>query len=77
MSTATDPTAPTRSAQRRPRPATADGRGRRRPAASPAGSTTAPARAKPVGYLLKKVFPDHWSFMLGEIALYSLRSSCC
>ena len=20
---------------------------------------------------LKKVFPDHWSFMLGEIALYS------
>ena len=26
--------------------------------------------AKPIGYLLKKVFPDHWSFMLGEIALY-------
>ena len=44
----------------------------RRSAASPAGSTTAPARAKPVGYLLKKVFPDHWSFMLGEIAMYSL-----
>ena len=22
--------------------------------------------------LLKKVFPDHWSFMLGEIAMYSL-----
>jgi len=21
---------------------------------------------------LQKVFPDHWSFMLGEIALYSL-----
>src|SRR6476646_2879144 len=28
--------------------------------------------AKPVSYLLKKVFPDHWSFMLGEIAMYSL-----
>ena len=25
-----------------------------------------------VGYLLKKSFPDHWSFMLGEIAMYSL-----
>jgi hypothetical protein len=22
---------------------------------------------------LRKVFPDHWSFMLGEIALYSFR----
>jgi len=28
--------------------------------------------AKPVNYLLKKVFPDHWSFMLGEIAMFSL-----
>src|SRR4051812_1666475 len=28
--------------------------------------------AKPVGYLAKKVFPDHWSFMLGEIAMYSM-----
>src|SRR5688500_17537648 len=28
--------------------------------------------AKGVSYLLKKVFPDHWSFMLGEIAMYSL-----
>ena len=28
--------------------------------------------AKPMSYLLKKVFPDHWSFMLGEIAMYSL-----
>jgi len=28
--------------------------------------------AKPFGYLLKKVFPEHWSFMLGEIAMYSL-----
>ena len=28
--------------------------------------------AKPVSYLLKKVFPDHWSFLLGEIAMFSL-----
>src|SRR6476659_5198657 len=28
--------------------------------------------AKPVGYLMKKVFPDHWTFMLGEIAMYTL-----
>jgi ubiquinol-cytochrome c reductase cytochrome b subunit len=28
--------------------------------------------AKGVGYLMKKVFPDHWSFMLGEIAMYSM-----
>ncbi|TWE13024.1 cytochrome b [Rudaeicoccus suwonensis] len=28
--------------------------------------------AKGVRYLMKKVFPDHWSFMLGEIAMYSL-----
>jgi Cytochrome b subunit of the bc complex len=28
--------------------------------------------AKPTSYLLKKVFPDHWSFMLGEIAMFSL-----
>jgi len=27
---------------------------------------------KAVGYLMKKVFPDHWSFMLGEIAMYSM-----
>ncbi|HYN28639.1 MAG TPA: ubiquinol-cytochrome c reductase cytochrome b subunit [Dermatophilaceae bacterium] len=27
---------------------------------------------KGVNYLLKKVFPDHWSFMLGEIAMYSM-----
>src|SRR5687767_12729657 len=25
----------------------------------------------PLRRLLNKVFPDHWSFMLGEIALYS------
>lgn len=28
--------------------------------------------AKGVRYMLKKTFPDHWSFMLGEIAMYSL-----
>jgi ubiquinol-cytochrome c reductase cytochrome b subunit len=27
--------------------------------------------AKSVRHLLKKVFPDHWTFLLGEIALYS------
>lgn len=28
--------------------------------------------AKGVSYLMKKVFPDHWSFMLGEVAMYSM-----
>jgi len=28
--------------------------------------------AKALRYGLRKVFPDHWSFMLGEIAMYSL-----
>jgi ubiquinol-cytochrome c reductase cytochrome b subunit len=28
--------------------------------------------AKPISYGLKKIFPDHWSFMLGEIAMFSL-----
>ncbi|WP_427385275.1 cytochrome b [Janibacter sp. G56] len=28
--------------------------------------------AKAMNYLMKKVFPDHWSFMLGEIAMYSM-----
>src|SRR6202034_1072152 len=27
--------------------------------------------AKGVRTFLKKIFPDHWSFLLGEIALYS------
>ncbi|HTJ32653.1 MAG TPA: cytochrome b, partial [Dactylosporangium sp.] len=27
--------------------------------------------ATPLRRLLNKVFPDHWSFLLGEIALYS------
>jgi ubiquinol-cytochrome c reductase cytochrome b subunit len=28
--------------------------------------------AKAGAFLLKKVFPDHWSFMLGEVAMYSM-----
>ncbi|WP_295696094.1 cytochrome b, partial [Lapillicoccus sp.] len=28
--------------------------------------------AKGAAFVLKKVFPDHWSFMLGEIAMYSM-----
>ena len=28
--------------------------------------------AGPIRYLMKKVFPDHWSFMLGEVAMYSM-----
>jgi ubiquinol-cytochrome c reductase cytochrome b subunit len=28
--------------------------------------------SKAVSVLMKKVFPDHWSFMLGEIAMYSM-----
>jgi ubiquinol-cytochrome c reductase cytochrome b subunit len=28
--------------------------------------------AKGIRFLLKKVFPDHWSFLLGEIAMYSM-----
>jgi ubiquinol-cytochrome c reductase cytochrome b subunit len=27
--------------------------------------------ATPLRRMLNKVFPDHWSFLLGEIALYS------
>ena len=34
-------------------------------------STTASARANFLKRNLRKVFPDHWSFLLGEIALYS------
>ena len=28
--------------------------------------------AKGAAFMLKKVFPDHWSFMLGEVAMYSM-----
>src|ERR687886_2039851 len=27
--------------------------------------------SKGVKFLFRKIFPDHWSFMLGEVALYS------
>ncbi|MFD0856372.1 cytochrome bc complex cytochrome b subunit, partial [Actinomadura adrarensis] len=53
-------------------------------ATTPAGATPPKAVSGPLNYLddrfgsttffkrnAKKVFPDHWSFMLGEIALYS------
>ena len=30
--------------------------------------------ARGVKVFLRKVFPDHWSFLLGEIALYSFIS---
>src|SRR3989442_92267 len=43
--------------------------------ALPAGSARALDErfqaATPLRRLLRKVFPDHWSFLLGEIALYS------
>ena len=35
------------------------------------GSTTGSSVAGPIRKQLNKVFPDHWSFMMGEIALYS------
>ena len=35
-----------------------------------AGSTTASVRPTSPASALNKVFPDHWSFMLGEVALY-------
>ena len=34
-------------------------------------STTGCSIAGPIRKQLNKVFPDHWSFMMGEIALYS------
>ena len=40
-------------------------------ARSSASSTTALGVAKGGRVFLDKIFPDHWSFMLGEIALYS------
>ena len=57
---------------------TADGRpDRRKPhrrlltaPASPAGSTSASAAPSFARTALNKVFPDHWSFLLGELALY-------
>ena len=55
--------------------AAAHGRSPGPPAASPVGRRPH-RRGQAVSYLLKKVFPDHWSFMLGEIAMYSLVVSC-
>ena len=40
-------------------------------ARSSASSTTGSGVAKGGRVFLDKIFPDHWSFMLGEIALYS------
>ena len=40
-------------------------------AAPRSGSTTARGIAKSAKAQLRKVFPDHWSFLLGEIVLYS------
>jgi hypothetical protein len=38
---------------------------------SEASMTTGSAGAGPVRALLKKVFPDHWTFLLSEVAMYS------
>ena len=38
--------------------------------ASFAGSTTEPGSPAPTRLILRKVFPDHWSFLLGEVALF-------
>ena len=37
---------------------------------SSAGSTSGPGLAEVARVALRKVFPDHWSFLLGEIALF-------
>ena len=57
---------------------TARSHGGRRPQAAPAGrarrsgrASSGSARPRGSGWLLRYVFPDHWSFLLGEIALYS------
>ena len=42
----------------------------RDPPRSSASSTSAPARAPLLRKALRYVFPDHWSFLLGEVALY-------
>ena len=50
--------------------ATAGATRRDQPASAAGGSTTGSARRASPRSSLNKVFPDHWSFMLGEIALY-------
>ena len=47
-------------------------RGRRDPLADPVRFVDERlGAAKPIRFLLDYVFPDHWSFLLGEVALYS------
>ena len=57
-------------ATRAPPRVAATSRARRR-ARPPSWSTTGCNIAGPMRKQLNKVFPDHWSFMMGEIALYS------
>ena len=38
---------------------------------SSASSTSAPARRRFLRKPLRYLFPDHWSFLLGEVALYA------
>ena len=40
-------------------------------------ATSALGLGDPEEATMRKVFPDHWSFMLGEIALCGASSSCC
>ena len=43
----------------------------RDPRGSCAASTSAPATAPLLRKALRYLFPDHWSFLLGEVALYA------
>ena len=45
--------------------------GRRRAGAAGTWLDDRTGLARAGAFLLKKVFPDHWTFMLGEIAMYS------
>ena len=42
----------------------------RDPPARPLRSTSAPAPRRSLRKTLRYLFPDHWSFLLGEVALY-------
>jgi ubiquinol-cytochrome c reductase cytochrome b subunit len=63
---------------RTPQPTSTEGaalKGEDRDLKLPPGVTWADERlgaAKGIRFMMKKVFPDHWSFLLGEIAMYSL-----
>ncbi|MGV1009601.1 MAG: cytochrome b [Dermatophilaceae bacterium] len=48
------------------------GASRRRAGAAGAWVDDRTGIARAGAFLLKKVFPDHWTFMLGEIAMYSM-----